>query len=65
MTHFDIVRSFVDEGAKAQMAAATREFTIATTAKRNGDAGHLQSGDVAGLGGGGAEAARRSVSRNF
>ena len=27
MTHFDIVRSFVDEGAKAQLAA-TREFTI-------------------------------------
>ena len=27
MTHFDIVRSFVDEGSKAQLAA-TREFTI-------------------------------------
>jgi len=27
MTHFDIVRSFVDEGAKAQLAA-TREFAI-------------------------------------
>ncbi len=27
MSHFDIVRSFVDEGAKAQLAA-TREFTI-------------------------------------
>jgi HD-GYP domain-containing protein (c-di-GMP phosphodiesterase class II) len=27
MTHFDIVRSFVDEGAKAQLAA-TREFSI-------------------------------------
>jgi len=27
MTHFDIVRDFVDEGAKAQLAA-TREFTI-------------------------------------
>jgi HD-GYP domain-containing protein (c-di-GMP phosphodiesterase class II) len=27
MTHFDIVRSFVDEGVKAQLAA-TREFTI-------------------------------------
>ena len=27
MTHFDIVRSFVDEGAKAQLAA-TREFTV-------------------------------------
>src|ERR1700722_4357266 len=27
MNHFDIVRSFVDEGAKAQLAA-TREFTI-------------------------------------
>jgi HD-GYP domain-containing protein (c-di-GMP phosphodiesterase class II) len=27
MTHFDIVRSFVDEGAKAQLAA-TREFAV-------------------------------------
>ncbi len=27
MSHFDIVRSFVDEGAKAQLAA-TREFTV-------------------------------------
>jgi HD-GYP domain-containing protein (c-di-GMP phosphodiesterase class II) len=27
MTHFDIVRSFVDEGAKAQLAA-TREFSV-------------------------------------
>jgi len=27
MTHFDIVRSFVDEGSRAQLAA-TREFTI-------------------------------------
>jgi HD-GYP domain-containing protein (c-di-GMP phosphodiesterase class II) len=27
MTHFDIVRSFVDEGSKAQLAA-TREFTV-------------------------------------
>ena len=27
MTHFDIVRNFVDEGSKAQLAA-TREFTI-------------------------------------
>jgi len=27
MTHFDIVRSFVDDGSKAQLAA-TREFTI-------------------------------------
>src|SRR5579862_4879150 len=27
MTHFDIVRNFVDEGSKAQLAA-TREFTV-------------------------------------
>jgi HD-GYP domain-containing protein (c-di-GMP phosphodiesterase class II) len=34
MTHFDIVRSFVDEGAKAQLAA-TREFAIRNENDKN------------------------------
>jgi len=37
MTHFDIVRSFVGDGSKAQLAA-TREFTIRDTTADNKDA---------------------------
>ena len=64
MSHFEIVRSFVGEGSKAQLAA-TREFTVTRREEDDRDAGNLQSGDFAGLGGGGAEAARRCVSRNL
>jgi hypothetical protein len=65
MSNFEIVRSFVDEGSKAQLAA-TREFTVRNSNGNNKNTTEmLGTYNLAGLGRRGAEAARRSVPRNL
>ncbi len=65
MTDLEIVRTFVEQGSKAQMVAATREFNLTrgkTTIKMLGTYSPVHE---PGLGGGGAEAARRSLPRRL
>ncbi len=65
MTDLEIVKAFVEQGSKAQLIAATREFNMNKGKENVDNARHLQSSAEPGLGGDCAKAARRSVQRRF